>query len=240
MAIAFRAESHTGGTLNVNPTGTEPTGTVQNDILVALFGGNELNATAPTAPSGWTTLANNSINLVASDWLSWNLAWIRRGASAPALGWTGGAAGYSELIIFCFSGVDTTTAIDSQSSTGGTGNTAGHNSDPPATTAVSSSAMAVCCGVMWQGNVSGYGAPTGYTIPYTGAGEVSAFAYRLLSSSGVDNPGAFSGVSSGGADHTYWDGFTVTLKPAAAGVVVDVIPPVLAPMRLPMTRNVSY
>lgn len=214
--ITFVAQSHTGGLASSNPTATEPTGTTSGDVMVACFGGNESSATAPTAPTGWTTLANNSINLVASDWLSWNLAYIKRGGSAPSLTWTGGAAGYSEVIIFTFRGVDGTTQIDSQSTTGGTGNTSGHNSDPPSTTAVSSSAMAVACGVMWQGNVSGYTASTGYTLPYSGAGEVTAFEYKSLSASGAENPSAVSGVSTGGADHTYWDGFTLTLKPAAA------------------------
>lgn len=220
MPIAYRSGASAIG--GANPTGTEPAGAALNDILVAIITINN-NATAPiTSPSGWTDLYNGEINLSGIDRLGWRVSYIRRGGSAPSLAWTT-AASYTEIYIAAFSGVDTTTAIDSQSSTGGTGNTQGHNSDPPSTTAVSSSAMAITGATMWQGSVTTFGAPTGYSVAVTnGAGENTALAYKLLSASGAENPGAFSGVSSGGGDWSYWDGFTITLNPqASATAVVD-------------------
>jgi hypothetical protein len=225
MALAYR--SGASAIAGANPTGTEPAGAALNDILVAFITTNNATSAPTTSPSGWTDLYNGEINpAFPNDFLGWRVSYIRRGGSAPSLAWTT-AATYTEVYIAAFSGVDTTTAIDSQSSAGGTGNTAGHNSDPPSTTAVSAAAMAVCGGTMWQGSVTTYTAPTGYSVAVTnGAGENTALAYKLLSASGAENPGAFGGVSSGGADHTYWDGFTITLNPlvAAPPFFIDRVP----------------
>lgn len=60
MAIAFRAKTdgvQTDGCSNFNITLTKPTGTVDNDVLVALVNVRQSCCGAPTSittPSGWT------------------------------------------------------------------------------------------------------------------------------------------------------------------------------------------
>lgn len=210
-AIAFRSGAKTIAA--ANPVATEPTGAALNDVEVALLTTNDTVTRPSTCPTSWTSLYNNEINLAGSDFLAWRVCWIRRGSGAPSLTWSTSAT-YTEVYIGAFSGVDTTTAIDSQSAAGGTGNTAGHNITPPSTVAVSAAAMAVTGGNAWQGPTTTYTPPTGYTnVVATGAGENTGLAYKLLSASGTEAPNAFGGVSSGGIDHSYWDGFTITLNP---------------------------
>jgi|GEM_PF-1511311 len=210
MAIAFRNESH-----NINnggsPTGTEPTGTVQGDTLIALCE-MENNGTL-TPPAGWTTIFSGTS---ATAQFNYCLSYIIRGASAPNLTWTFGASGYYELYIVGFSGCDTSNPIDASAKTPDASGTS-INPDPPLVTAISSSAMALAICDNWNGSdTGGWTTPSGYTIVTNNAtGNDCAIATKLLTSSGPENPSAFGNVGSAGGGSTatdYWAA-TITLSP---------------------------
>lgn len=215
MAVAFRAESHSiaGSGANANPG--EPSGTASGDLLVGMI--VVAGTTAPSMPSGWTTL------YTVSGGTSFRAAvgWIARGGSAVATTFTNANA-YREAFILAFSGADTS-ALDSQSSAGTT-YASSTNPDPPATTAVSSAAMAVAGIIHWNGSNTGWTAPSGYTLRTdNAAGNDGAISSKILSASGVENPGAYAGVNGGAGDA--WNGFTITLAPAGS------TPAALAPRR---------
>ena len=107
--IAFVAASSAGaasGTLTIN----KPTGTVQDDVMIASIGVRPNTATI-TPPSGWTLVRRiNNTNATASS-----LAVYSRvaGASEPAsYAWTFDTSAGSAGGIQTFSGVDTTNPID--------------------------------------------------------------------------------------------------------------------------------
>ncbi|HSX15666.1 MAG TPA: hypothetical protein VLF40_02660 [Candidatus Saccharimonadales bacterium] len=214
MAIAFRNESHFIGTHASPITVSEPSGTVQNDILVYLYIGQS-NVSGITQPTGWTTIYTaNSFTPV----FTYRLAYVVRGASAPSLTWSGWASSpYFEVYVLSFSGCDTSNPIDSSAQVT---SDSGTNPDPPSTTAVSSSAMALAVGINWSGSSAGDGwtPPTGYTLrtDNTPAND-GAIATKLLSSSGAENPSAYSGYSGGNTDR--WSA-TVTLAPAATSTTI--------------------
>jgi hypothetical protein len=102
MAISFLASSYNGGTL----TGTEPSGTAQDDVMLAfLFAGDH---TAQTGPAGWTQLdqVDGANTQRASIWV------IVRGASAPALTWAGPVASSASIEVLTYRGCHTTTPTD--------------------------------------------------------------------------------------------------------------------------------
>lgn len=224
------AASYRSGTFDIGNatlgtiTEIEPAGCANGDVLVALTNTQNTAGSFETiaAPSGWTTLySGNQKNAGTtcsggSDCIEWNVAWIARGGSAPNLSWTtAGAGNYFEAYILCFTGV-TNTALDSQSSAGSSGD-ALHNPNPPATTAVSASAIAVTGMVTWGGcGTGGCTPPTGYTNPRLSTGDGAAVAYRVLSSAGSEDPSAFTNIG-GTTELMYWDGFTITLTPSGGG-----------------------
>lgn len=219
MAITFRQVAYTQVTTD-NPDPGEPAGTQQNDLLLGVAFGNR---TAIAKPTGWTELYTGSTPAGGgSDQMFFEVAYIVRGASAAATlwGYTGSASKFTEVHIVGYIGVDTASPIDAQSATGATGDTSGHpNPDPGSVTAVTTDAMAICGGMTWQGSLTGgWSAPAGYTRRSDNTvGNSIVIAEKQLSASGAENPAAFSNGGAGGTEHMYWDGFTITLKTAAAG-----------------------
>jgi hypothetical protein len=102
MAISFLALSYNGGTL----TGTEPSGTAQDDVMLALMMAGE--HTSHTGPAGWTQLDQVDGTDVerSSTWV------IVRGASAPALVWGGPTAANASIEILTYRGCSTTSPTD--------------------------------------------------------------------------------------------------------------------------------
>lgn len=223
MAVAFRAASTAGYGNGANAlAGTEPAGTVQNDVLLAQLIVNATSGSAPSLPALWTPIFSGLTAAGGAAHFYYLVALIVRGASAPALGFTTGAtSAYRELNILGFSGCDTTTPLDA--SANGTPVNA-VNPDPPAVTAVSSAAMAVCLGAQWNGSTTSWTAPAGYTRrSLNNAGNDSTIGTKLLSVSGAEDPAAWSG---GSTTNDCWAA-TLTLAPS----VVSFPPPslVMAP-----------
>jgi hypothetical protein len=217
--IAFRAEAHVIGTGASPTTGSEPTGTVQGDVLVALFIVDSTASTTVGIPAGWTSLYTS---VSPSNQFRQNLCYIVRGASAPSLAFThsGNSSTYRELYILGFSGCSTSSPIDASANGGYTTGIA-LNPDPPAVTAVSNAAMAIAVGINRAGSSTcgSWVAPTGYTIrsDNTPAND-GAIATKLLSVAGSENPSAFSGVASSGSQDA-WQA-TVTLTPLSISLAV--------------------
>lgn len=207
MAIAFGSESHVTPGVVANATPLEPSGAVVGDFFLGLAL-TESAAPSLTRPTGWTVIP--SASGLAAGAFRYDLSWIVRGASAPALTWTC-AAVYREAFVLRLTGVDTTNPIDSSAvSTIGTLN----NPDPPSTTAVDAAAFAVAVAIGWNGSATAW-AHAVYTIrSNNAAGNDGIMATRQLSASGAENPAAFTG--SGGVSGATW-GCTVTLLPAGGG-----------------------
>jgi hypothetical protein len=114
MAVAYRSGSHITPAAATSPaTGTEPTGTVQDDYMLALFitesgvGGADLSR-----PTGWSNPDSEpALGYAATGNVFMELAGIVRGVSAPSFAFTWAAnaplSRQRELYIGTFSGVNT-------------------------------------------------------------------------------------------------------------------------------------
>lgn len=101
MAIAFRNFTNVNAA-TANITGTEPTGTTVDDIMIACLY-HESSATV-TPPAGWTNVFNGvtMFTSTSDEWV--NIYWIRRGASAPSFTWTFALGGAAQITILSYSG----------------------------------------------------------------------------------------------------------------------------------------
>jgi hypothetical protein len=228
MAIAFQQKAYATATTGFTFTAlSEPAGTVSGDFLIALVLVNQTSHII-TRPTGWTNLYNlvspASTGSVTAGFCC-DVSYIIRGGSAPSLSWTAAAGGtiqYWEGHILGFTGVDNVSPIDANSAAGttGTGTTA---PDPPAATAIGTNDMAIALGIQWAGANTTWTAPTGYTLRSDNtAGNDGIMASKLLSSSGSEDPSAFTtGVLS---SSDFWNGATVLLKAASGGATASATP----------------
>jgi len=220
--IAFRNGTHAAGSsATCNPG--EPAGTASGDVLIALVIA-DARSSAPSLPTGWTSLYSGGTPQSNAAGFSYAVDYIVRGGSAASTAFTLSSGYNNECFIIGFSGVSNSSPIDAQSANGATGTDSGggHNPDPPAVVAVSNRAMAVAGGAFWGtgSGSSGWSAPANYTLrSNNAAGNTGMLASRLLSASGSENPPAFSGASTPGVSIDYWEGFTITLNPAAPSSV---------------------
>lgn len=191
--VAWRSTSHVAGT-GLNATPSEPAGTAQNDILIAIFGVSA--AGTPGLPAGWTVITNGTEAIDGQ--FDYIIGVIRRGASAPNLTFTTGTSQYREVYIHAISGASTAgNAIDViEVAARATGNGTG-GVDPPQVTTVNDNALIVIAGLCWAGSGGGgWGAPANYTIRGDNtAGNSIANATRsagLISPAGAENPAIFT------------------------------------------------
>lgn len=220
MAVSFRsAGTGVNTTITGNSTAGEPAGAVSGDaeIAICVYASGSTTAANVAHPSGWTLLFSGTQGA-----FKWNIAYVIRGGSAPTLTWTtAGSSIYREIKIIGLTGSAALT-LDSQSSAGASGNASAHNPDPPATTAVQTTSMAVTGGVNF-GGASSPGpatAPSGYTLRSDGTvagGYDGQIATKSLAASGAENPAAFGSFSDGVGLQDYWDGFTVTFTDTGGG-----------------------
>lgn len=211
MAVAFRAKTLTGGN-----TGTEPTGTAADDILiVAVYWEN--NATI-TAPAGWSNVfGSNTIAtqlMVGNSFSNWSTSWhwIRRGASAPALAWSLSAGSVNTISMLCYSG-----AINSGNPFSFAAKAARDDLTVATYPSVSGTTdqaneMLVWFGSQLAGN-STFVPPTGYTIRENSAGFDIAAADLVQASAGAVTASGASGI--GGNDNT--TAFLAGLSPTTVG-----------------------
>lgn len=209
MAVTFRSKSAVFNSVGTSPTATEPSGAANGDYIVAVYA--TTSGAAPILPAGWTTLYGPT----TQGLFVFRVGVISRGGSAPSYAFTHTGSVYRELHVLCFQPASGSVSLDSQSSAGATGNAALHNPDPPATTAVASASLAVTGAIDWGGSLVSWAAGAGYTVRSDNTtGNDCVIADKTLSSSGSENPGAFTGEVSGNQD--YWDGFTITLTESVA------------------------
>jgi hypothetical protein len=213
MAIAFRNQTSVVGT-GTSVTGTEPSGTTQNDVMLAMYIVAD-PAGAPTIPSGWTSIYNGRSSTLH---FYYNLCYIVRGATAPALNFTHFGSNYRELHILSFSGADTSTPINTSIDGGNfTGNPP--NPDAPPAAATVANTMVLAVGIGWDGSAAGgWAPPSGYTILTDNtASNDGVIASKTLPTAATENPAAFSNAANVGTD----DGWQATV--------------ILAPVQSPTT-----
>jgi hypothetical protein len=199
--ITFRSKNEVIGT-GGNATVTEPASAAQNDVMWAVAFCD--TAATLSAPSGWTVLWSGT----ASATFKYNIAWIRRGASAPSLTWTIGSSVYREVHVVCYSGVVTSGNPYEASADGGV--TSSANPDCPSVTTVNANAMVLAIGINWGGSNTAWGAPAGYTIRLRNtAGDDGILSEKKVVSAGAENPAAYTGGS--GNSLVTWQG-TVALQ----------------------------
>jgi hypothetical protein len=215
-AVTWRSLSSISTTRSGNETLTEPASCASGDVVIGamVYDSTSTTAANATQPSGWTVLYSGTQGA-----FKYNVSWVQRGGSAPSYVWTiAGTSIYREVNANCLTGSAAIT-LDSQSASGTAGNKANPvNPDPPATTAVATTSLAVTGGVAWQGATTTWTVSTGYTRHSdTTSGNDLAVGVKSLSASGSENPGAFSGGANPGGTADYWDGFTVTYTDAGGG-----------------------
>lgn len=212
MAVTFRSKSFAAAT-GTSPTVAEPAGAVSGDMLVALAIAS--SAAAVTLPAGWTKPTGFS---GTQGVFSWAMGYVARGGSAPSLTFTlsGGSQPYEIHILALKPGVNTV-AFDSTSAAGSTGNSA-HQPDPPVTTAVKTTTLAVAGGVQFGGSLAGgWTNSAGYVVRSDNtAGNDGFLEDKSLSASGTENPAAIANGATGLQD--WWDGGTLTFTDEAGGL----------------------
>lgn len=218
MAIAFRAASsgnQTNGCANFNITMTKPTGTVDNDVLVALVNVRQSCCGAPTSittPSGWQledsevtyttrTKAELYSKKAASEGASWTVA-VDPNASVCNV--------FSYWLVVAYSGCDTTTWIDA-TTTAGT-NASSTNLTAPDIVTVTANAMVLnLYSYLGTGTVTDAGGTTQRVNVQNANGSVYC-AEQLFASAGATGTRVATIV---GAKVSR--GFSVAMRPAAAG-----------------------
>jgi hypothetical protein len=193
--VAFRAASTAASS-----TGTEPTGTAQNDILIAVAANN--SSATITLPSGWTSLYTGS----NGGTIRTLVCYVVRGGSAPNLVFTNAA----EVQIFAFYNYSTSSPIDAQSADGGSGGAGNGTSDPPAVTVVSAKGAVVVTGGTTNAAGGSWVTPAGFTLRSpTNALQSVVFTKETAQAGSVDP----ASTNSGGLA-TNWNGFSISLNPA--------------------------
>lgn len=215
MAVTVRSrrekiETITGNSdLSVTPG--EPAGAASGDVFLGFALADIDSTTVITRPTGWTNLYNG-----IQGGVRWDVSYIVRGGSAPNLVWTiSGATKYREVYVVACQTSGGTITLDSQSTSGGTGNSLSHLPDPGATAPVASTSLALAGGWNFAAN-STWTMPAGYTVQTANAtASDGILASKVLSSNASENPAAF-GQSPVGFTGDWWDGFAVTFTDAGA------------------------
>ena len=115
MAITYRANATATFTTTSTLTINKPTGTVENDVMIACLVINP--ETINSVPDGWTLLYNSIINgtIAERQYTYWKLAGASEGSSY-SWGTTGNTSGRGAII--SYDGCDTTTPIGNTTDNG--------------------------------------------------------------------------------------------------------------------------
>lgn len=190
--IAFRNKSATTAEGTANGfTAAEPASAALNDVFIALAFCGQASTTLGI-PSGWTSLASGN---AGTDY-RYNLAWIRRGASAPSLVWTMSTSAYRAVHLLAYSGCITTGNPYEAFSNGGTTANDTTSLNPPSVTTLSANSFVICGGVDYSGANFVWTAPTGYTKrseDVSGQQYDGVLAEKKIVTAGAEDPAAFSG-----------------------------------------------
>lgn len=137
---------------------SKPSGTVENDVLVAGIGGASASSESWTPPSGWTLIrqTNNSSTIDANLGTFYKVA----GSSEPSsYTWTGGNNAAHIAWIMRFDGADTSTPVDVS------GENTGNSTDPvaPSITTTQDNVIKIACCAQVNSTSQTYTPPSGYT-----------------------------------------------------------------------------
>jgi hypothetical protein len=190
MAIAYRANASAGGGTGTNLTINKPTGTVDNDIMVAALL-NDLSGTAWTLPSGWAWIKQSQANGNSNEWGS--LAWKRASSEGASYVFTI-ASTWRTGMIASFSGAFT--SGDPQDSTAAGLGQADTSVDAASITNATAASMNIVGMSDYNENTTAVG-----SSGYTKAGQLAGISifYAIQAAAGASGIKAFTvtGVSSG-------------------------------------------
>lgn len=218
MAVAFRNKTISTFASAANITATEPASAAADDILIAwLYIESD---TAVTPPAGWTntfaTIAMLSECNTASDAFRLYAYWIRRGGSAPALGWTF-ASSFRGIYVAAYSGAlasgDPFSFADHQVRD----TTAARTIPNCSGTTVDANEMLVW-GAGTFANPTGTTVPTGYTSRQAMSSTISLASADLIQA-GAGAASSTGAAFTGGSTETT-GGQLVGLRPDAGGGAV--------------------
>jgi hypothetical protein len=234
-AITFVACStdDSGGVTSL--TVSEPSGTAQNDVLVAFaVRGSNTDDGDWVDPADWTqgdlqdeTLGN------ADGQLYWGYK-VRGAGAGDALTWTfGGTAAGMTLHVCAFRGVDTSTPIDVTYADGSHYNSnedAVNTAAQPITTVTDNAWILLMQAFTQEVDAACGGEPSGYTLRQTTAGAACSLGNsrhatiysKEKASAGVETPGSYTHTDTGAnADGR---NYTIALRPAGAAFAFTVGP----------------
>lgn len=192
-------------------TGTEPTGSANDDIHLYFILVEDTHSNFSINAS-WTNIFTTDVGP-----FTFRVYWLRR-SGAPSLGISWTTSRYYEWVLIATSGaVASGSPIDA--SAAGTPTTV-QDVDPPAVTLVTNETLVYAVGTNW----SGYGttaAPSGYTNRFSpGTSFDQVIASKAVASSGSENPAAFG--SALGSDSAC--GFTIAIGSVSAAGGVNAQP----------------
>jgi hypothetical protein len=219
MAIAFRGSASgtviNGGTVSIDLTAI--TGLAQDDV-VCIYTISSAGTLAD--PSGWTPIqSDTSVNATAYQAGAWYKVMTASPDTSVSFWDTGGTGDSGTALAFAFSGVDTSTPMDTTATEAEGSNLPGGAGCPAIVPASDDCMIVVFMGASnldaTPGTLSNYTQPTTFHATSNDTSDTSSSgAYRLLSggAGASEDPGAWT--TWGGAGDTY--GVTIALRPAAA------------------------
>ena len=221
-AITFVAESSSVNSSSTSRTPSEPTGTAENDVVIAFCTISTEDGTW-TDPADFTEIYQNAETGTTGITVNSYLGYKKRGADAGS-GYAfsnSGTGGGIRCTLTTYRGVDTTTQLDVTWVTGSHYSTFENDNTVanPAITTATNGAWVLLFQYSWDASQT-HVAPTNYTlrIDYaTGSGRTQASASREITTATTETPGEWN--------HTSWnasaDGvhYTIALKPLAASTL---------------------
>lgn len=192
MAIAFGAASFLSQGSGTSSTPAEPASAVSGDVLVGICVVDAAGTTAPTRPSGWTNIYN-AVSTTQGDF-RYDVSYIVRGGSAPALNWTWTGSAFNECHVIRLTGA-AASPLDASPATVHTSGTGAPN--PPSITPTTNNALILIGGCHWTGSVGagGWVAPANYTrrSNNTVGNDVVIATRVMVGGAGVaEDPAAFT------------------------------------------------
>ena len=204
--LALRPATQPSLTIN------KPTGTAQNDVMVASIGFRP-NTLAITPPSGWTLVRRiDNANSPANSLAVYRLV---AGASEPAsYTWTSSPSGILGGGILSFSGVDTTTPIDVEN---GQNTLSGLTHDAPSVTTTVSNTMLVTSHT--YASAGTWTPPTGMTEAVDVAASTQSIEVNYVLQAAVGATGIKTATAANDAD--IGNAHILALRPPQCGAVAD-------------------
>lgn len=217
-AITFIDGTSANNSSATSVTPSEPSGTAQNDIVIAHCAINSTGGTW-TDPADFTEIDQED-TAPAFAWTTY-VGYKIRGATAGS-GYTFSASSSAAQIVctlLTYRGIDTSTPFDVTFSAGS--HYSEHNNDvtaaaPPITTVTNGAEVVLL--QHWNGGVAGFalGAPSGYTSreEVLQASRVNFAVSKNVATAGTETPGVYT--TTGSATTQDSSNYTLALRPAGA------------------------